>query len=46
MQCFIQEFEHKVLNKEIFTMPKKQRQGESYKEKVMAELAAMEEAER
>ena len=46
MQSIISEFEHKILNKTIFSVPKTGEQGQSNKEKAIAELAAQEEAER
>jgi hypothetical protein len=46
MQGFISHFEHKILNKTIFTSLKKEGQGQTNKEKALAEIAAQEEAER
>ena len=46
MQGFISHFEHKILNKTIFTSLKKEGQGQTNREKALAEIAAQEEAER
>lgn len=46
MQGFISHFEHKILNKTIFTSLKKEAKGQTNKEKAIAEIAAQEEAER
>ena len=40
MQIFISEFEHKILNKTIFSVPNKELPGKTNKEKAFAELVA------